>query len=148
MRVNSPLPMSKVRIMETKDAYISVLENAGANLPTRDAVDKRVIEQVKTGKISYVDGGKTALGKSYVKRRLPEDSYKKGIISDIAQVGGYPEYKGVPYIDTDHDGIPDVWEVKNGLNPKVADSQKVAKSGYSNIEVYLNSLVPIINVKP
>jgi len=144
MRVNSPLPMSKVRIMETKDAYISVLENAGANLPTRDAVDKRVIEQVKTGKISYVDGGKTALGKSYVKRRLPEDSYKKGIISDISQVGGYPQYMGTPYLDTDNDGIPDAWEKKHKLNPKdAADAKAIANTGYSNIEEYLNSIVAI-----
>ena len=30
-------------------------------------------------------------------RRLPKDSYKQGIITDIRQMGGYPEYKGTPY---------------------------------------------------
>jgi hypothetical protein len=37
----------------------------------------------------------------FVKRRLPADSYKDGIISDISQVGGYPEYKGTSYKDSD-----------------------------------------------
>jgi hypothetical protein len=38
------------------------------------------------------------------------DSYKNGIITDIRQVGGYPEYKGKPYKDSDMDGMPDDWE--------------------------------------
>ena len=77
------------------------------------------------------------------------DSYKKGIITDISQVGGYPEYKGKPYVDTDNDGMPDAWETKNGLNPKDAkDASKISKSGYANIEVYLNSLVDINKVRP
>jgi hypothetical protein len=149
IRVNKPLPMAKISIMDTRKAYDFTLSNAGANLPVRDAVDKRIIEQVKTGKITYVENGKTALGKAYVKRRLPEDSYKKGIISDISQVGGYPEYKGKPYKDSDNDGIPDTWEIKNGLNPKDAsDAAKITKNGYSNIENYINSVVPLSAVKP
>jgi hypothetical protein len=149
IRVNKPLPMAKISIMDTRKAYDFTLSNAGANLPVRDAVDKRIIEQVKTGKITYVENGKTALGKAFVKRRLPEDSYKKGIISDISQVGGYPEYKGKPYKDSDNDGIPDTWEIKNGLNPKDAsDAAKITKNGYSNIENYINSVVPLSAVKP
>ena len=143
MRVNEPLPMAKVSIFDTKKAYDYVLANAGACLPVRDAVDKRIVNQVKTGKIEHVEDGKLPAKQSYVKRRLPANSYKKGIISDISQVGGYPEYKGTPYKDSDKDGIPDVWELKNGLNPKnAADATKITKSGYSNIEVYLNSSLP------
>ena len=77
------------------------------------------------------------------------DSYKQGIITDISQVGGYPEYKGTAYKDSDSDGIPDDWETKNKLNPKDAsDAGKVNGNGYSNIENYLNSVVPAENVKP
>lgn len=149
MRVDKPMPMAKVTILDTRKAYDYTLTNVGANLPVRDAVDKRIIEQVTTGKIAYIDGGKTGLGKSYVKRRLPEDSYKKGIISDISQVGGYPEYKGTPYKDSDNDGMPDAWEVKNGLNPNDAsDAAKITKNGYSNIENYINSVVSLKEVKP
>ena len=85
----------------------------------------------------------------YVKRRLPQDSYKKGIISDIAQVGGYPTYQGVPYTDSDNDGIPDDAEKKMGLNPNdPADSQRIAKNGYANIENYLNGAVGLDIVVP
>lgn len=149
IRTDQPLPMAKITLIDAKQAYSYVLANAGASLPVRDAVDQRIIDQVKTGKIKYVEGGKTGLGKSYIKRRLPEDSYKKGIISDVSQVGGYPVYKGTPYRDSDGDGIPDSWESKNGLDPKnAADAAKISKNGYANIEVYLNSLVPLSQVKP
>jgi hypothetical protein len=38
---------------------------------------------------------------------------------------------------------------KNKLNPKDGtDAAKITASGYSNIEVYLNSVVDIKNVKP
>lgn len=149
MRVDKPMPMAKLSLMDTRKAYDYTLTNVGANLPVRDAVDKRIIEQVKTGKINYKEGGKTALGKAFIKRRLPEDSYKQGIISDVSQVGGYPEYKGSPYKDTDNDGMPDSYELKNGLNPKDAsDAAKITKNGYSNIENYINSVVPLSAVKP
>ena len=54
-------------------------------------------------------------------------------------------------IDSDEDGIPDDWEKKNGLNPNNAeDASQYAKSksGYTNIEEYLNSVVPLKIVKP
>ncbi|MBP6686803.1 MAG: polysaccharide lyase, partial [Lacibacter sp.] len=149
IRVNEPFPMAKVIIIPTKDAYSYVLANVGANLPQRDPVDTRIVETVRTGKIFYKEDGVTNIGKQYIKRRLPADSYKQGIISHPSQVGGYPEYKGTPYVDSDNDGMPDAYEVKNGLNPKDAsDSGKMAKNGYSNIENYLNSVVDVKNVKP
>ena len=57
-------------------------------------------------------------------------------------MGGYPEYKGIPYIDTDKDGMPDVWEKANGLNPKDAsDAVKDCNGdGYTNIEKYINGI--------
>lgn len=149
IRVNEPFPMAKVNIIPTKDAYNYVLANAGANLPRRDPVDTRIIETVRTGKIFYKEDGLTDIGQQYIKRRLPSDSYKQGIISHPSQVGGYPEYKGTPYKDSDNDGMPDAYEVKNGLNPKdESDAGKISKNGYSNIENFLNSVVDVNNVKP
>lgn len=150
VRVNKPFPMAKLTMIPTLKAYDYVLKNVGASLPKRDPVDARIIETVRTGKIFYKEGGKTGVGKEYIKRRLDEDSYKKGIISDISQVGGYPEYKGTPYKDSDNDGMPDAYEIKMGLNPNnPADaSLDRNKDGYSNIEEYLNSLVPLNTVKP
>lgn len=151
IRVNEPMPMARVTITDAKKAYGYVLQNAGATLPKRDAVDQRIVEEVKTGQIVYTENGKTGIGKQFIKRRLPEDSYKQGIITHPSQVGGYPEYKGTPYKDSDSDGIPDDWEKKNGLNPNnAADATQPAKnkSGYTNIEEYLNSLVSLQQVRP
>ncbi len=148
MRVNKPFPMAKITLMPTLQAHKFVLTNVGANLPKRDPVDIRVIEQVKTGKINYLEGVQLP-EKDFEHRRLPKDSYKQGIITDISQVGGYPVYKGTPYQDSDDDGMPDTYEIKMGLNSKdAADAAKITSSGYSNIEVYLNSVVPLSMVKP
>ena len=94
-----------------------------------------------TGKIKYQENVKLP-ATQFKHRRLPVDSYKQGIITDISQVGGYPDYKGTPYKDADNDGIPDEWETKNGLNPKNSSDATADKdnNGYSNIEEYLNSI--------
>lgn len=149
MKVNKPLPMPQLTILPAKDAYDYVLANVGATLPKRDAVDQRITEQVRTGKISYADNVKLP-ETQFKHRRLPIDSYKIGIITDPSQVGGYPEYKGTPYKDSDNDGMPDTWEAKNGLNPKDASdaAKDKDKNGYTNIEDYLNSLVNVKNVVP
>ena len=148
MRVSDPLPMPPITILPTEKAYDYVLENAGATLPIRDAVDKRVIEQVKTGKIDYLKNVELPTTQ-FEHRRLPIDSYKGGIITDISQVGGYPTYEGQPFTDSDSDGMPDEWEKKNGLDAnKTSDGQKLAANGYTNIENYLNSLVDVAHVKP
>ena len=56
-----------------------------------------------------------------------------------AGYGGYPSIAGgTPCTDTDHDGMPDVWETAHGLNPNnAADRNAAAGSGYTNLEVYL-----------
>lgn len=147
-KVNKPLPMPEISILPTEKAYDYVLANAGATLPKRDPVDKRIVETVKSGKVTPLKNVKLPEN-DFQHRRLPKDSYKIGIITDISQVGGYPDYKGKPYKDADNDGMPDDYERKNGLNPNDAsDASKITASGYSNIEVYLNSVVDINQVKP
>lgn len=142
MKWNEPFPMPQFPIMSAKESYDFVLQHAGATLPKRDIVDERVIEEVKTGKNYYVKGLNPDEFYQFEYRRLPKDSYTKGIITDIKQVGGYPEYKGKPYVDTDMDGMPDKWEKANGLNPKdPSDALKdITGDGYTNIEKYINGI--------
>ncbi|SDM09426.1 hypothetical protein SAMN05421823_110144, partial [Catalinimonas alkaloidigena] len=140
-----PLPMPELTVMPAKEAYAYVLDNAGATLPRRDAVDQRVIQQVRTGQIT--DYNKEVDPDEFYQfehRRLAKDSYKQGIITDIRQVGGYPEYKGKPYKDSDGDGMPDKWEKKYKLNPKDASDavQDLNGDGYTNIETYINGMDP------
>jgi hypothetical protein len=149
IKTNSALPMPELTILPTEKAHDYVLANAGATLPKRDPVDTRVVEQVKTGKITYLEGVKLP-ETQFKHRRLPLDSYKQGIITDISQLGGYPDYKGTPYVDSDSDGMPDAWESKNGLNPRDPSDARLVKNkdGYTSIEDYLNSVVPVKQVKP
>lgn len=142
MKADKPFPMPPVKILPAQDAFKFVLTNVGATLPHRDAVDARVIEQVRTGKIAYKEVNTDTMSQFKV-RKLPKDSYKLGIVTDVVEVGGYPDYKGAPYKDADNDGLPDEYETRHGLNPHDPnDSAKPAVNGggYSNIEVYLNTL--------
>lgn len=110
-----------------KDAYSSVLKYAGASLKYDD-VDKRIIANV-------INGDYTAAG---------SNGSEYGLIDKASDVGGWPDYKKeTGSKDTDGDGIPDEWETANGLNPKsAADGAKYTLSKvYTNLEVYLNSLV-------
>lgn len=150
IRVDTPAYESHINIISAQQAYNYVLENSGAFLPKRDAVDTRIVKQVRENKAYYeANAGDYAKESPYVKRRLPMDSYKQGIITDINQVGGLPEYKGEPYKDSDNDGIPDDVEIKMGLDPNNPnDSREIAENGYSHIENYLNSVVPVEKVSP
>ena len=111
-----PFETSIVGIEDAKTAYKQVLEHGGASLPKRDAVDQRLVEDVKTR------SGK--------------------IIKSQEDVGGWPILISAPAPkDTDRDGMPDKWEKKNALNPNNADDgNKVGKDGYTMLEKYLNSI--------
>jgi pectate lyase len=89
---------------------------------------------------------------NWVNKRDPVDirliaEYKngKGILprSEDA-VGGFPKIDpGQPCVDTDHDGIPDAWEIAHKLNPKnPADAGKITADGYTALEHYLNGNKP------
>lgn len=150
IRVDEPFPLAAFgKIMSATESYSYVLEHVGATLPKRDAVDKRIVKQVKIGKVFYTEPKEPISASPYVKRRLPADSYKQGIITDVNQVGGYPKYSGKPYKDSDNDGLPDDYERKIGLDPQnPADAAQISDNGYAHIENFLNSVVPVKTVKP
>lgn len=144
IRVDQPFAMPMHNpIMSAQEAYEFVMENVGATLPKRDTVDARIVLSVRTGQAIY-DKKAKPFTTPYVKRRLPDDSYKYGIITHPQQVGGLPEYKGTPYIDSDRDGMPDEWEIRYGLNPNdPSDAIKDCNGdGYTNIEKYINGIDP------
>jgi len=45
---------------------------------------------------------------------------------------------GTALVDSDQDGMPDIWENATGSNPLVADNNVVAADGYTLLEHYLN----------
>ena len=64
-------------------------------------------------------------------------------------MGGWTELKTEkPETDTDIDGMPDNWELQNKLNPNLPDNNKnTLDSNYTNIEMYVNSLVEKLMVQ-
>lgn len=103
-----------------KKAFNKVLKYAGANI-FRDNVDERIIANTKEG----------------------QSSFKNGIIDSQEDVGGWPNLTSKKAtIDSDEDGIPDSWEIKNKLDINKKDSNLYTlNSSYTNIEVYSNSLI-------
>ena len=150
IRADAPFAHAPITIQSAVDAYARVLAGSGATLPRRDAVDTRVIGMVRTGKVgearaSAEDSARaSAVGYADNWVKELEEGVTKGFITNPAQVGGYPEYKGEPYKDTDGDGLPDAWETAHGLDPKnAADATAdLNGDGYSNIEDFINGLDP------
>ena len=141
LKVDAPFDYAAPKdILDAEAAYEYVLNNVGATKPCRDAVDERIIRSVRTGEATFVPEAEEYTS-PYSRRRLPDDSYKLGIITNPQQVGGLPTYVGEPRLDTDGDGIPDEWETANGLNPNDAtDALQIREDGYMVIEWYINSL--------
>ena len=143
VRVDKPFPMAPMNIESADDAYKSVLAKAGANLPRRDSVDERAVTQARTGKV-WSEGKEITPEpmKGLAKNNIGKAG--NGIITDIAQVGGFPEYKGEPIKDIGADGIPLSWKKKYGLDASdVTLAQKDLKGdGYTVMDKYLGGLDP------
>lgn len=104
-------------ILSARQTYDSVLKDVGASFPFRDAVDRRLVNDVING-----------TGKS---------------VNHPNEVGGWPELGSETFpLDADHDGMPDEWEKSLGLDPLLDDgTDDKDGDGYSNLEEYLNQLV-------
>lgn len=136
LRLNEPWPAVPITQQTAVEAYAFVLEDVGATLPKRDAIDERIIEEVRSGTANYE-------GPTYKEdNAMPDKSKKSGIIDSQADVGGWPKLSGTTAPDdTDHDGMPDDWESSHDLNPNDGeDRNRVGDDGYTMLERYLNSI--------
>jgi Bacterial TSP3 repeat len=117
--VDTPFPAAPVTTVPAAEVPDLVLASVGASLPVRDPVDTRIVAEVRSR------GGH--------------------IIDSQTEVGGWPVLKTAPPpLDSDHDGMPDAWEIQHGLNPHdpadaAADNDH---DGYTNLEEYLNGTDP------
>lgn len=67
------------------------------------------------------------------------------MIDSQQAVGGWPALESQPPAwDTDRDGMPDAWERQSGLDPRNAEDRNGDRDqdGFTNLEEYLNGLVP------
>jgi len=150
IKAETPFKHAPLTITSAAAAFDYVLAHAGATLPVRDPVDQRITAMVRSGQVAKAEAAPedsalaraTGYAEKWVKEL--EEGVRVGFITNPAQVGGYPNYSGKPYIDTDGDGLPDSWEAAHGLNPKNA-ADAVADlngDGYTNIEDFINGLDP------
>lgn len=129
-RVSEPFTIVAVPTQSALEAYELVLQYAGAVRPVRDALDERIVNDVRnrTGSLIDVQGG-----------------YPHG--TPYSQTtSAWPVLNSLPApTDTDHDGMPDAWELANGLNPNnAADRNQYGSNGYTMLENYLNGLVATV----
>ncbi len=143
VRVDQPLFESYVTTQTAREAFTNVLANVGTTFPKQDAIDRRIIEEARTGTTHYI--GTNGPIFSHPSPNHP------GIIdsqTDVKDALGSPNFPWPDYrtynvpTDTDHDGIPDQWEKRAGLDPNnPKDANERPDGGYTNLERYLGWLV-------
>lgn len=155
IKLDGEVEMADATTHTAANAYDKILLYGGASL-YRDAVDERFMTDAKNGTTSYqmtetTDGEGNAV-----------TEFTKGIVDKIndpaaAAVAGQPSFPMLAVVerpanwDTDRDGIPDAWEDANGLNKNSAADGNLytldsEKTWYTNLEVYLNSIVEEITM--
>jgi pectate lyase len=119
---NSRFQAPPITLVSAAEAFDLVVANAGATVPMRDAVDRRIVQDVRYG-----------TGR---------------VINDPSEVGGWPELvSGIAPADSDHDGMPDEWEDSRGLNKQdpVDGAAYRNDSGETHLDEYLNELAATRN---
>lgn len=134
MRLNEPIPFVITTTHTAEKAYEKVLQYAGASL-SRDSYDALMVDDTRNTRATYTGKG---LSRGFINSQ--EDNKPTGAGDDWS---AWPTLNSTPApVDTDGDGMPDEWETANGLNPNdVSDGNVVNSEGYTNLEVYLNSIV-------
>jgi hypothetical protein len=148
MRLDAPLETDTVTTHTARQAYELVVRYAGCSRQ-RDMIDMRIAEETKNGTATYFGSITADAGSKPGLIDLPGDVKPAGV------TGIWPELNdgGVTpddIKDSDGDGIPDVWETMNDLNPADASDGNaitLSKDGYTNLEVYMNELVDNITRK-
>ena len=140
IKLDEPVPAGEVTTHTASRAYSKVANFCGASL-CRDEVDARYMTELRNGTATY-KGSVTG---------------KAGRIDKVSDVNGYTEANfgtgsRPEGYDTDRDGMPDEWETANGLDPNDKTDALVytidtKKQYYTNLEVYLNSVVQDIMIE-
>ncbi|HET7625109.1 MAG TPA: pectate lyase [Verrucomicrobiae bacterium] len=116
----NPFDYPAVKLLTPQEAFSEVAAKSGDSLH-RDEVDRRLVQEL-------LSLGK--LGETIVTENDPP---MKGV-GEIRS-GSAPA-------DSDQDGMPDKWEIANGLNPSnPEDRNRTSSNGYTELENYLNGLV-------
>ena len=139
VKLDEPIESGEVTTHKAETAFGKVLQYRGASL-VRDECDLRYAEEAENGTTTFMG--------AIIKRAGILDIINDPAGTEDPSTASYPilrEEKRPADFDTDGDGMPDAWETANGLNPSNANDGKTytidSKGYYTNLEVYLNSLV-------
>ena len=140
IKVDGPCPIGDITTHSAETTYEKVLSYAGASI-YRDAIDARFMEETMEGVVTYT-GTKTKI-KGIVDIINDPDGVQDPACPSFPDLAS--ESRSADY-DTDGDGMPDEWESANGLNPNDATdgatyTLDTEKGWYTNLEVYMNSIV-------
>ena len=155
IKLDGEVDMADVTTHTAANAYNQILLYGGASL-YRDAVDERFMTDAKNGTTSY-RMTETTDGEGKAVKEFTEGIVDKINDPDTVAVAGQPSFPMLAVVerpanwDTDGDGIPDAWEDANGLNKNSAADGNLytldsEKTWYTNLEVYLNSIVEDITM--
>lgn len=133
-------------VQSAQEAYQSVCQLAGAQLPRLDEVDTRLLQEA-SGQVQPLYHGATlpnCLGIIDSQNDITLSRQDYFYVGDSI-AGGYPFLDAVAgdslVLDTDLDGLPDAYETARGLDPtNPADGAQLTPDGYSHLEVYLNGV--------
>lgn len=133
--VSAPFFPSYATIHLVTNAYKQVISDVGCTQPQIDDHDVRVIRETIDGTYTYTGTG--PYGGS------------PGLPNSQDDVGGWEDYGTATRPagwDTDHDGLPNWWEMIKGLNPNSPANDFSDSNGdpdgdeYTNLEDYMNWL--------
>ena len=134
IKIDEPIDFILTTTHTAQKAYEKVLDFAGASLH-RDSFDDMMVSDTRNNTASHTGSG---LNKGFINSQ--DDNKPSDADSDWS---AWPvlESKAAP-VDTDGDGMPDEWEDAHGLNKNDKnDGILTGEGGYTNLEIYMNSLV-------
>lgn len=111
--VPNPIPEQSA-----EEAYLEIIQHAGASFPTRDDADNRAIKNL-----------------------IDSTGF---ILTRQSDAGGFPKlYSAEAPVDSDHDGMPDEYETDLGLNINDPSDRNgdLNGNGYTNLEDYINGII-------
>lgn len=117
-RLTFPHPFPAVTTHSAQHAYNLVLAQAGAVLPDRDAVDRKIVRDLEERK------GGTVNRRRHLLQWPPLEA-------------------GTVPLDADYDGMPDTWEQYYHFDSNNISSTDTDQDGYTDIEEYINGTNPV-----
>jgi hypothetical protein len=134
IRLSSPITYELTTTHSAEQAYLKVLDFAGASLH-RDSHDQQIVNDTRNRSASFT-------GKDCYPGLINTQDDNRPADAD-ADWSAWPVLNSeIPNPDRDRDGMPDDWESLMQLDPDdPSDGAMLSSNGYTNLENYLNMLV-------